>query len=83
MSLTVPSSRPIAVLDLDGVLADVRHRLRFVEKTPKDWDAFFAAISADPPLEVGLALVARLFGRPWWDSHDTVAARVRSGRPVR
>lgn len=56
----MPTPRPIAVLDIDGVLADVRHRLHFVERAPKDWDAFFAAIPADPPLEVGVALAAEL-----------------------
>ena len=43
-------SRPLAVFDVDGVLADVRHRLRFVERSPKDWDAFFSAAVDDPPL---------------------------------
>ncbi len=54
------SSRPVAVLDIDGVLADVRHRLHYVERAPKDWAAFFAAIPTDPPLEVGVALAAEL-----------------------
>lgn len=57
----MPAQRPIAVVDLDGVLADVRHRLHFLETTPRDWDAFFAAIPADPLLDVGLALVAELY----------------------
>jgi hypothetical protein len=35
--------RPLAVFDLDGVLADVRHRLHFLDRRPKDWDGFFAA----------------------------------------
>jgi FMN phosphatase YigB (HAD superfamily) len=50
-------SRPtIVVFDIDGVLADVRHRLRFVEQKPKDWDSFFAAMDGDGPLETGIAL---------------------------
>ncbi|HUV47529.1 MAG TPA: hypothetical protein VMX11_01015 [Actinomycetes bacterium] len=44
----------LAVLDIDGVVADVRHRLRFVESRPKDWDAFFAAAPDDTPLRRGL-----------------------------
>jgi phosphoglycolate phosphatase-like HAD superfamily hydrolase len=47
---------PLAVFDVDGVLADVRHRLRFVAQRPKDWDAFFDAAVDDPPLEQGVAL---------------------------
>jgi hypothetical protein len=30
------------VLDLDSTLADISHRAHHVEKTPKDWDAFFS-----------------------------------------
>ena len=52
--------RPIAVIDLDGVLADVRHRLHHLETRPRDWDAFFADIPADPVLPEGVAVVERL-----------------------
>jgi phosphoglycolate phosphatase-like HAD superfamily hydrolase len=48
--------RTIAVFDVDGVLADVRHRLHHVERRPKDWPAFFAAMGDDGPLDVGIAL---------------------------
>jgi phosphoglycolate phosphatase-like HAD superfamily hydrolase len=44
------------VFDIDGVLADVRHRLRFVERRPKDWDAFFEAMDDDLPLGTGITL---------------------------
>lgn len=49
-----------AVLDVDGVLADVRHRLPHLERRPKDWEAFFAAAPADPPLAEGVELARRL-----------------------
>lgn len=52
--------RQLAVVDIDGVLADVRHRLHHVAKHPKDWGAFFAAAPQDPPLEKGLETVRRL-----------------------
>jgi phosphoglycolate phosphatase-like HAD superfamily hydrolase len=45
-----------AVFDVDGVLADVRHRLHFVERRPKDWAGFFGAMADDGPLDVGIAL---------------------------
>jgi phosphoglycolate phosphatase-like HAD superfamily hydrolase len=51
---------PIAVLDIDGVLADVRHRLHHIEARPKDWKAFFAEASEDPPLPEGLAVATEL-----------------------
>jgi hypothetical protein len=50
----------VAVIDLDGVIADVRHRLRFLESKPKDWDSFFARIPDDPVLAEGRAVVDRL-----------------------
>jgi phosphoglycolate phosphatase-like HAD superfamily hydrolase len=52
--------RPVVLIDIDGVLADVRHRVRHVERRPKDWDAFFAAAVDDPPLPDGIALVLSL-----------------------
>ena len=54
-----PSDRlpTAAVFDIDGVLADVRHRLHHVRSRPKDWEAFFAGASEDPPLDEGLGAV--------------------------
>lgn len=46
-----------AVFDIDGVLADVRHRLHHLAQRPKDWSGFFAAMTADEPLPAGIALV--------------------------
>jgi hypothetical protein len=44
-----------AVFDVDGVLADVGHRRHHL--VDRDWDAFFAAAAADPPLDTGIGLV--------------------------
>jgi hypothetical protein len=52
--------RPLAVIDLDGVLADVRHRLHHLAGPRKRWDAFFAGIPDDPVLVEGRAVVDRL-----------------------
>jgi phosphoglycolate phosphatase-like HAD superfamily hydrolase len=52
-----------AVVDIDGVVADVRHRLRFLDRRPKDWDAFFDAAVDDPLLPEGAAVVAELAAR--------------------
>lgn len=54
--------RPYAVIDLDGVLADVRHRLHHLESSPKNWAGFFAGIPDDPVLPEGRAVVERLAG---------------------
>lgn len=83
-------TRPLAVFDIDGVLADVRHRLRHVERTPKDWDAFFAAAPDDPPLGPGVMLaresakdceVVYVTGRPERCRADTLAWFARHGLP--
>jgi hypothetical protein len=52
--------RPYAVIDIDGVVADVRHRLHHLQRRPKDWSAFFDRLEDDPLLDVGAAAVARL-----------------------
>jgi hypothetical protein len=70
-----PAQRPYAVLDIDGVLADVRHRLGHLDQRPKDWDAFFGAAADDLPLEEGLAVARRLAS-----SHEIVYL---TGRPER
>lgn len=67
--------RPVAVIDLDGVVADVRHRLHHLDAKPKDWDAFFAGIPDDPVLPEGRAVVDKLAG-----DHEIVYL---TGRPER
>ncbi|MEX2660012.1 MAG: hypothetical protein WD232_09965 [Acidimicrobiales bacterium] len=67
--------RPLAIVDIDGVVADVRHRLHHLEGRRKDWDAFFAAAVDDPPYEEGLAIVAELA-----EDHEVVFL---TGRPER
>ncbi len=68
-------ARPLAVIDIDGVLADVGHRLHFLRRRPKDWDGFFSAAPADPPHPEGLARAAEL-----GSGHDVV---LLTGRPER
>ena len=42
---------PAILVDLDGTLSDVAGRLHHIERTPKDWDAFFAACVNDPLID--------------------------------
>jgi phosphoglycolate phosphatase-like HAD superfamily hydrolase len=81
---------PLAVFDIDGVLADVRHRLHHLDSRPKNWDAFFADAPADPPLEQGGVLaqeaakdceVVYVTGRPEQCRRDTVRWLDRHGLP--
>lgn len=82
--------RPLAVFDLDNTLADTAHRQCFLERRPRDWDAFFAAAPHDPPLAEGVALalehaqeceVAYLTGRPERCRKDTVVWLAAQGLP--
>jgi hypothetical protein len=76
MAATTPDEkRPLAVIDIDGVVADVRHRLHLVESRPKRWAEFFTAADDDPALEPGVALVGELAA-----DHDVVWL---TGRPER
>lgn len=51
-----PAPEQVAVFDVDGVVADVRHRLHHLTRRPKDWARFFAAAGRDPALDTGVAL---------------------------
>ncbi|MEV7687524.1 LNS2 domain-containing protein [Streptomyces bungoensis] len=82
--------RPVAVFDLDNTLADTAHRQHFLEERPRNWDAFFAAAPADPPLAEGVALaleqaracdVVYLTGRPERCRRDTVDWLAAHGLP--
>jgi hypothetical protein len=46
--------------DIDGTLADARHRLHHVQKEPKDWDAFFNACPGDSCIRVMANVVKAL-----------------------
>ena len=40
----------IYIFDIDGTLADISHRLHFIEQEKPDWDAFYAASGDDSPI---------------------------------
>ncbi|MEV1009662.1 hypothetical protein [Streptomyces sp. NPDC049881] len=82
--------RPLAVFDLDGTLADVRHRLHHLASRPKDWNAFFRDAAKDTPLHDGVALaherartdeIAYVTGRPERCRADTERWLARHGLP--
>ncbi|WP_329543999.1 hypothetical protein OG266_04570 [Streptomyces sp. NBC_00554] len=90
MGVEQKSSRPLAVYDLDGTLADSAHRQHFLERKPRDWAAFFAAAPQDPPLAEGVALalksaeeceVVYLTGRPERCRRDTLDWLAAQGLP--
>jgi phosphoglycolate phosphatase-like HAD superfamily hydrolase len=88
--VTDSSRRPIAVFDLDNTLADTAHRQKYLERRPRDWDAFFAAAPHDPPLPQGVAMaresageceVVYLTGRPERCRQDTLDWLAAQGLP--
>lgn len=44
------NARPIYLFDIDGTLADLSHRLHFIQGNPQQWDAFFLACNDDAPI---------------------------------
>ena len=50
----------VAVIDIDGVVADVRHRLHHVTEHPKDWRRFFDGAGEDGLLAEGEETVRAL-----------------------
>src|SRR5688500_20208828 len=52
--------RPLAIIDIDGVVADVRHRLHHLRGRRKNWGEFFGAAARDTLHPEGAAIVATL-----------------------
>ncbi|MFE3996724.1 HAD family acid phosphatase [Streptomyces goshikiensis] len=86
----ISNGRPLAVFDIDNTLADTDHRQYFLEGRPRDWDGFFGAAPADPPLARGVELavesaadceVVYLTGRPERCRADTEEWLARHGLP--
>lgn len=48
------------IVDIDGTLSDTTHRQHYLEGKKKDWPGFFAAMSADPPHDYVVQLVAHI-----------------------
>jgi hypothetical protein len=80
----------LAVFDIDGVVADVRHRLHHLDP-PRSWRRFFAGAGDDPLLPEGARLVADLArhhdvvwltGRPDWLRATTAAWLSGHGLPA-
>ena len=44
-------SEMIYIFDIDGTLADCTHRLHYIQKEEKNWDAFFGECWNDKPID--------------------------------
>lgn len=54
------NERDLVLVDMDGTLADVSHRLHLLEGKKKNWKQFFKLMDEDPPSEVVLQWVKNL-----------------------
>lgn len=54
----------IYLVDIDGTLADITHRLHFIKGEEQDWDAFFEACDQDAPI---------------WEVIDTIKLLAKAG----
>lgn len=48
------------ICDIDGTIADISHRLHFIQGEKKDWDSFHKACGDDRPIIPVIEAVARL-----------------------
>lgn len=62
----------VVICDLDGTLADLSHRLKYIEQTPKDYKSFLGTVMMDEPIEGTIKWLDAL-----WETHEIV---ILSGR---
>lgn len=67
----------IYIFDIDGTLADNTHRLHHIQKTPKDYDAFYAGIPDDKPIPTICSVFEQLCLN---ESNEVVVITVRPER---
>lgn len=81
----------VVVFDIDGTVADCRHRRHHIDKEAPDWETFFAGSEIDDPLAEGVALAFEhaadghlvwLTGRPERYRRITVAWLQALGLPA-
>lgn len=53
--------KAIVIVDIDGTLTKVGARVECLQKTPPDWDSFYARCGEDEPVERIADLVADLY----------------------
>lgn len=54
-------SKNIVVVDIDGTIAKVGDRLKYLQQVPKNWDAFYEHCDEDEPIEDMICLVTDLY----------------------
>lgn len=71
------------ILDLDGTVADLSHRLHFIQGDKKDYDSFYAAVGDDAPIDSVIHVVRSLVDLGRDTSLGGYHCIVCTGRPER
>lgn len=50
----------VVIVDIDGTIAKVGDRIKHLQKSPKDWNAFYSACSEDEPFKTIIEMVYNL-----------------------
>jgi hypothetical protein len=50
----------IYLCDIDGTVADISHRLHFIQQKPSDWRGFFKACPGDTPIKEVIEVIQSL-----------------------
>lgn len=71
------------IVDIDGTLADLSHRLHFIQSEPKDWDSFFKACGGDKPIQdvIDVVRVVGFFGHFGKSATESCRIVYLTGRP--
>ena len=67
-------------IDIDGTIANLDHRLHYIREKPKDYDAFYAAMSEDTPISDTLWLIDLLV-TGYYRHDESFSIFVCTGRP--
>lgn len=59
-------SKQIVIVDIDGTIAKVGDRIKYLQQSPKDWDAFYADTFEDEPMLEMIRLVKILRKSGYW-----------------
>ena len=62
------------IVDIDGTLANITHRRKYVENKPKDWKNFFERANFDTLNEDIATVVRSLWLQPWPELHIVLAS---------
>ena len=54
-------NKDIVIVDIDGTIAKVGDRLKYLQQEPKDWDSFYEHCDEDKPIEYIIRVVKDLY----------------------